>query len=651
MASSNSNEAGLFSASVTAFIIESYKTLVPDNNARTVVLLEVITQQLAAISNTTVPTPAIATAIAAPNPFLPPASALLCNVLWFLSLAFSLACALSATLVEQWARNYLLATETRPAPYERARLFEYLYKGLERFHMASVVEAIPLLLHISLFLFFVGLVEFLRPVNFAISMLILVVLLSCVIIYTLATVIPAFQRNCPYCTPLSGWFWSVMQTFHLLRRLDPTSGRTVEIVGSMTYAREVEAIEISPDRDQRDLDAMCWTLKSLRGDTELEPFIEVIPQVVSGFDYSAKHLLRMLLHCDDPSVRLDHRISRLLITCSGGRLGPSAGQKRATTCLAAIWSLTMMSIMSGPYSSPPSPSSPARRFDERTLKDMVLVKIAIPGAADYVISAMAVVARGVLDTYLDRVAANVEKLLALIDTRDDIWHLERDSQHHGMMPEWLNIFDAIHRRSRGWERYLRPGEGVSLPIFVILSNINYDLTRLVSIASTHADDLLLATETLKSLHDFRAMVNQIGFFLTIEYAASLLRSRSLPFEAFGTIRRLFLNVDFTAELSVESQHHVVAVLDDALEPNSKGGMRIPQSIVNIMLGLTAGVKDQTSVIKAMSIISRNMKFLPIKDEAQKALSVLDNVLPRSTATLDLFSSHMYANTRLDQNDT
>jgi hypothetical protein len=280
---------------------------------------------------------------------------------------------------------------------------------------------------------------------------------------------------------------------------------------------------------------------------------------------------------------------------------------------------------------------------------MVLVKVAVPGAAGYVISAMAVVARGVLDTYLDCVAANEQKLLALIGIKDDIWHLERDSQHHGIRPEWLNISNIVHRRSRECERYLRTGTGegtASLPIFVILSNIDYDLTRLVSIATTHADDLLLATETLKLLHDFRAMINQIGFFLTVEYAANLLRSRPLPFEAFGTIRRLFLNVDFTADLSVESQQHLVAVLDDALEPDSKGGMRIPQSIVNIMLSLTAAVKDQTSVIKAMSIISRNMKFFPSEDEAQKALSVLDDVLPRSTSTLDLFSSHMYASTRL-----
>jgi hypothetical protein len=36
-------KVGLFSASVTAFIIESYKTLIPDPGASTVQLLNIIT--------------------------------------------------------------------------------------------------------------------------------------------------------------------------------------------------------------------------------------------------------------------------------------------------------------------------------------------------------------------------------------------------------------------------------------------------------------------------------------------------------------------------------------------------------------------------------------------------------------------------------
>jgi hypothetical protein len=643
MSSSDNNEAGLFSASLTAFIIQSYKMLIPNNSDTMVLLLERVTQQLAAMSNAS--TSAHAPASVAPDPFVPTASAVVCNVLWFLSLGFSLACALSATLVEQWVRNYLLATEGRPLPHERARVFEYLYKGLQKFRMAAVVETIPMLLHISLFLFFAGLVEFLRPVNFVISMLIFAMLLFCIMIYALVTVIPAFHRNCPYRTPFSGWFWRVMQALHLLRHCDPATGRTMEIVGSMTQAREMEAVEISTQRDQRDLDAMCWTLKALREDTELEPFIEVIPQVVAGSDYSGKLLLHNLLHFDDLSVRLDHRITRLLLTCSGSLLEPSVCQKRATTCLAAIWSLTMMSIISGPSSSP---RSRALRFDEHTLRDMTVVKVAVPGAADYAISAMAVVARSVLDMYLECVAQNEQTLLAIIGVEGGVWHQEKVPQHQRIRPEYVHIFNMIQRRSQGWERYLRPGEGpMSMPLFVILSCLNDDLTKLVSIATAHADDLILATETLNLLRNFRAMINQLGFSLTIEYAANLI-SRSPPFEAFNTLRRLFLTVDFVGHLSVESQRRLVAVLDDALEPDPKGETRIPQSVLNIMLGLTAAVKDPASAIKAVHIISRNMKFFSSEDEAHRAISLLNNAMPRLTPTLDLFSWHMYANTKLDR---
>lgn len=158
---------------------------------------------------------------------------------------------------------------------------------------------------------------------------------------------------------------------------------------------------------------------------------------------------------------------------------------------------------------------------------------------------------------------------------------------------------------------------------------------------------MLAKETLKVLRDFRAMVNQSGFSLTVEYAAKLVNGRSPPYEAFNTIRRLFLTVDFAGPLSVVSQRRLVEVLDDVLEPNPKGEMSIPESIVNIMLGLTAAVKDQASAIKAINIISRNMKFFPSEDEAHKALSMLNNAIPRLTPTLDIFSSHMYANAKLD----
>ncbi|KAJ6484449.1 hypothetical protein C8R47DRAFT_922331, partial [Mycena vitilis] len=127
----------LFSASLTAFLIESYKTLNPDSGDSTVQLLAQISQQLAASTNGS-------TFVVSPSPkFTPSGPALVCNALWFISLGLSLSCALIATLLEQWARDFIYRSEIRSAPLIRARIFSFLYYGLKRFNMHAVVEIIP----------------------------------------------------------------------------------------------------------------------------------------------------------------------------------------------------------------------------------------------------------------------------------------------------------------------------------------------------------------------------------------------------------------------------------------------------------------------------------------------------------------------------
>ncbi|KAJ7476445.1 hypothetical protein FB451DRAFT_1557351 [Mycena latifolia] len=106
--------AGLFSASLTAFLIESYKTLTPDQGAITIALLAQISRQLDPSSN------GKSADVAALAPFTPSPACLACNTLWFLSLGLSLSCALIATLVEQWSRDFIQRTEMRPSPVIRA---------------------------------------------------------------------------------------------------------------------------------------------------------------------------------------------------------------------------------------------------------------------------------------------------------------------------------------------------------------------------------------------------------------------------------------------------------------------------------------------------------------------------------------------------
>ncbi|KAJ7456135.1 hypothetical protein FB451DRAFT_617169, partial [Mycena latifolia] len=204
--------AGLFSASLTAFIIESYKTLVPDPSESTVQLLAQISQQLAAAANgSTFLPPALPV-------FTPPATSLACNILWFISLGLSLSCALIATLLEQWARDFLHRADMRSAPVIRARVFSYLYYGLKRFNMHTVVEIIPLLLHASLIFFFTGLVAFLIPVNTAIAGVAGALLAILAAVYSILTLLPLRSLDCPYRTPLSSAFWRLSRTAMALWR-------------------------------------------------------------------------------------------------------------------------------------------------------------------------------------------------------------------------------------------------------------------------------------------------------------------------------------------------------------------------------------------------------------------------------------------------
>ncbi|KAJ7815714.1 hypothetical protein B0H13DRAFT_1740188 [Mycena leptocephala] len=318
--------AGLFSACLTAFLIESYRTLSPDQGQLTVVILAHISHQMAVIADHT---PNI-------NAVRPGATALVCNIMWFTSLFLSLSCAFMATLVEQWARDFIQATEMRPSPIIRARIFSYLYYGVKRFSMHSMVELIPLLLHTSLVLFFAGLIAFLHPVNAIVTQLAAALLAIISAIYFTLTILPMIYSDCPYRTPLSAVFWRVRQGILILLAkcshpqnkadLDeelsvaPCSQSSLD-KSSMMEVMTHHATQQTAERDDRDQRALVWTVKSLADNDELEPFVEGISAVLWGANRRRKlydEQIKTLVH--HPQVLLASRIEGLLKNCNEGLL-------------------------------------------------------------------------------------------------------------------------------------------------------------------------------------------------------------------------------------------------------------------------------------------------------------------------------------------
>ncbi|KAI0260849.1 hypothetical protein BC834DRAFT_960384, partial [Gloeopeniophorella convolvens] len=149
---------GLFSATVAGFLSISLQSLTQNSQDTSAFYLAHLYQLSAAENGSasiTLPP------LSDPSSFSPSTSDVWVNVLWFLSLIISLTCALLATLLQQWARRYLRLTRPANVPHKRARIRNYLKEGVDKFYLPSVVEALPGLLHASVFLFFAGLSVFL----------------------------------------------------------------------------------------------------------------------------------------------------------------------------------------------------------------------------------------------------------------------------------------------------------------------------------------------------------------------------------------------------------------------------------------------------------------------------------------------------------
>ena len=228
-----------------------------------------------------------------PPPFSPPNHAVWVNALWFLSLVISLTCALLATLLQQWARRYLKITHSRYSPHKRARIRAFFSEGVDRCLLPWTVDALPTLLHISLFLFFAGLVVFLCNVNLTIFKLVLSWVGLCSALYGCITCMPIIRHDSPYYTPLSlpawhivtgtrflvcrflRWFnWSVRRysAYFCFRDLEDSCRKS--LVRGMQKTAEETALNSPSEIDAR---AFMWTFDCLDEDHELEHFFAGLP--------------------------------------------------------------------------------------------------------------------------------------------------------------------------------------------------------------------------------------------------------------------------------------------------------------------------------------------------------------------------------------
>ncbi|KAK7013967.1 hypothetical protein R3P38DRAFT_2639017 [Favolaschia claudopus] len=502
--------AGLFSAILTAFLIESYKTLMPDSDEEMVHLLTQISMQLSGIAN--------GSSIDAlpPPPFDPPMSSLVCNLLWFISLGLSLSCALIATLVQQWARDFKHKSEMRSAPVVRARIFAYLYYGLRRFNMHSAVEAIPLLLHFSLVFFFMGLVAFLVPVNDAVMILSLLLLGLTLTVYITLTIFPLFSYDSPYRTPLSSGLWRGMQYLKgtWRDRHDLRSRPRDSMVDTMNRI----ALRDSKQRAIRDHRALCWTVRSLADDFELEPFLEGIPDVLwstrgrrKAYDQHLKVLLR------NPQVRLLSRLQNFLRGCDSDLLPQEIKNRRRITALKALWAIATLPHDSGVSLEPLEPF------------DFTLFTLVLPTALPFKVAYYQVSADAVLQ---------LNAVLALLRGVHDINHSYLDE---GQRKAWdtysrLSLHDLSSRLGEIVARLNR------LPRRFMQASSDREIVEQLGDLAGHIPHNVVEnvwrTSCVETLNSLKSALIRMEHDIFVSFMIDAATLESWPYE-FETTRKIF----------------------------------------------------------------------------------------------------------------
>ena len=238
-------------------------------------MLDQISRQLSSIA------PQIAIPSNPPSPyptFNPLSFAIRVNAFWFIALVFSLSAALLAILVQQWVRDYMHAFLRYSNPLKSARLRQYLHDGSYGWYMPVVAEAVPGLVHVSLFLFFVGLGDFALDINTAVGISTLIPITMCGLIYSFTMFAPVIYPQSPYQNSFSALIWYLAQKIHGRRYRDRSSSGVLKPVSpNMTEGQMQLAMEETEKRKSRDKRAIRWLVSNLTEDAEMESLAMAIP--------------------------------------------------------------------------------------------------------------------------------------------------------------------------------------------------------------------------------------------------------------------------------------------------------------------------------------------------------------------------------------
>ncbi|KAK0474764.1 hypothetical protein IW261DRAFT_523944 [Armillaria novae-zelandiae] len=231
--------AGLFSAVVTTFVSQTYQSLQVNYAAMSASLLyESVLVQRAIANGSSVDS--IATSPLNPTiAFVPATTDVWVNGLWFTSLFLSLTTALVAVLVKQWLHHYVALPSGTPR--DRSLTRQFRFAGFQKWHVPVIIGLLPVLMHLALAIFLVGLVIFLQPLRQALSWAICTGTVLVYTAYVAATVLPVLFPQYPYRTPLCDLLCCIIPLVSWNRKKSLAAWRQGESGNILYYLPHIQA--------------------------------------------------------------------------------------------------------------------------------------------------------------------------------------------------------------------------------------------------------------------------------------------------------------------------------------------------------------------------------------------------------------------------
>ncbi|KAL1945562.1 hypothetical protein VTO73DRAFT_2413 [Trametes versicolor] len=195
--------AGLFSAVLTTFNVQSYLLLQPAAPDPSIAVLQQISSQLASFSiqhpffNSTQPSSTTRANANTPPPV--PRWAVWLNALWFSGLILSLSSASVGIMVKQWLNEYSSGVSGTSRPVARVR--QYRLNNLRTWRVEDIIGAIPILLQLALALFLSGMLILLWTLHDTVAAIASTLVGLLAVFTVVTTLLPLVNPKCSYLTP------------------------------------------------------------------------------------------------------------------------------------------------------------------------------------------------------------------------------------------------------------------------------------------------------------------------------------------------------------------------------------------------------------------------------------------------------------------